>query len=122
MTTFTAPMPATSSETVDMLEPLAPLRIVDPEVDTVEIEIPIPDVGPARARKKRLQIAARHDVVVPLAGRDRLLRVTPEPLRRRSAAECRGSRNRAAVVCLLCPARQLLSSVTTPTRTGPSGS
>ena len=66
---FTALMLAHNDEMMSMLRHLGPARIVDQEVGTVEIEMPIPKVGLAPALKKLLRIAARHDVVVPPDGR-----------------------------------------------------
>jgi hypothetical protein len=48
---------------------LGPVRIVDREAGTVEIEMPIPAVGLSPALSKLLRIAARNDVAVALAGR-----------------------------------------------------
>ena len=67
ITTFTALMLATNENMMDMLKRLDPVRIIDREAGTVEIEVPIPEIGVAPALKKVLQIAARHDVAVPLA-------------------------------------------------------
>ena len=70
ITTFSALMLARNEEMMDLLKRLDPVRIIDQELGTVEIEVPIPDVGLAPALKQLLQIAGRHDVVVPLAGRE----------------------------------------------------
>lgn len=67
ITTFTALMLATNQDMMDMLMRLHPVRIVDQELGTVEVEVPIPAVGLAPALRKVLQIAAMHDVAVPLA-------------------------------------------------------
>jgi GNAT superfamily N-acetyltransferase len=75
ITTFSALMLASNQEMMDLLRRLDPVRVVDRELGTVEIEVPIPAVGPAPALRRLLQIAADHDVVVPLAGRDRPSRV-----------------------------------------------
>ena len=56
--TFTALMLATNQEMMSLLERLGPLRIVDREVGTVEIEMPIPEVGLSPALRKLLRIAA----------------------------------------------------------------
>ena len=66
---FTALMLATNQEMMDVLEALGPVRIIDREAGTVEIEMPIPDVGLAPALTKLLRIAARNHVVVPLEDR-----------------------------------------------------
>jgi GNAT superfamily N-acetyltransferase len=64
--TFTALMLATNDEMLDLLRCLDPVRITDRELGTVEIEVPIPEVGVAPALKKVLQIAAAYDVAVPM--------------------------------------------------------
>ncbi len=61
ITTFTALMLATNDEMMDVLKRLAPVRIVDQEAGTVEIEVPIPEVGLAPALRRLLRIAARND-------------------------------------------------------------
>jgi GNAT superfamily N-acetyltransferase len=71
ITTFSALMLARNEEMMELLKHLDTVRIVDQELGTVEIEVPIPAIGLAPALKRLLQIAGRHDVVVPLAGRDR---------------------------------------------------
>jgi GNAT superfamily N-acetyltransferase len=70
ITTFSALMLASNDEMMDLLRRLDTVRIVDQDLGTVEIEVPIPTVGLAPALRRLLQIAARHDVVVPLAGRE----------------------------------------------------
>jgi GNAT superfamily N-acetyltransferase len=55
---FTALMLATNQEMMSLLERLGPLRIVDCELGTVEIEMPIPEVGLSPALRKLLRIAA----------------------------------------------------------------
>jgi GNAT superfamily N-acetyltransferase len=79
ITTFTALMLAENDDMMDMLSHLGPVRIVDQEAGTIEIEMPIPAIGLAPALKKLLRIAARHDVVLPPAHRHR----PPRPGRRR---------------------------------------
>ena len=66
---FTALMLAGNDEMMDMLSRLGPVRVVDREAGTVEIEMPIPKVGLAPALKKLLRIAARQDLVVIRRGR-----------------------------------------------------
>lgn len=70
ITTFTALMLAENQEMMDLLKELDPLRIVDQESGTVEIEVPIPAVGLAPSLRRLVRIAAQHDVAVPLAHRD----------------------------------------------------
>ncbi len=62
---FTALMLATNQEMMSLLERLGPLRVVDREVGTVEIEMPIPEVGLSPVLRKLLRIAAGTDVPVP---------------------------------------------------------
>ena len=68
ITTFTALMLASNQEMMGLLNSLGPVRIVDRDAGTVEIEMPIPAVGLSPALRKLLRIAARKDVAVPLAG------------------------------------------------------
>ncbi len=69
ISSFTALMLANNEDMLDLFKRLAPVRVTDREAATVEIEVPIPQIGMARALRKLLQIAARHDVAVPLTGR-----------------------------------------------------
>jgi len=69
---FTALMLATNREMMDVLEALGPVQIIDREHGTVEIEMPIPEVGLSPALRKLLRIAARNNVVVPLEDRHRV--------------------------------------------------
>jgi RimJ/RimL family protein N-acetyltransferase len=62
---FTALMLATNQEMMNLLERLGPLRVVDREVGTVEIEMPIPEVGLSPVLRKLLRIAARTDAAAP---------------------------------------------------------
>ena len=71
ITSFTALMLATNRGMMEVLEALGPVRIVDRDVGTVEIEMPIPDAGLSPALKKLLGVAARNNVVVPLEDRHR---------------------------------------------------
>jgi len=66
ITRFTALMLAANKEMMDLLKELDPLRIVDRELGTVEIEVPIPSVGLAPALMKVIRIAAQNDIAVPL--------------------------------------------------------
>jgi GNAT superfamily N-acetyltransferase len=66
ITTFTALILAGNHEMIDVLKSLGPVRIVDRDPGTVEIEMPIPAVGLSPALRKLLRIAARNDGAVPL--------------------------------------------------------
>jgi GNAT superfamily N-acetyltransferase len=66
---FTALMLATNQEMMDVLEVLGPVRIIDREVGTVEVEIPISEVGLSSVLKRLLHLTGRQDVVVPLEDR-----------------------------------------------------
>lgn len=68
ITSFTALMLAANQEMMDVLRNLGPVRVLDRELGTVEIEMPIPRIGLAPTLKKLLRIAASDDVAVPLAG------------------------------------------------------
>jgi GNAT superfamily N-acetyltransferase len=70
ITTFTALMLATNQEMMDLLEALGPVRIVDREVGTVEIEMPNAEVGLSPVLKKLLRVAARNDLAAPPSSRD----------------------------------------------------
>jgi GNAT superfamily N-acetyltransferase len=74
ISSFTALMLADNDDMRNMLGHLGPVRIVDQEAGTVEIEMPIPEVGLAPALRKLLQISARHDLVVPPGGGRRAAR------------------------------------------------
>jgi GNAT superfamily N-acetyltransferase len=69
ITTFTALILACNRAMMELLNSLGPVRIVDRDPSTVEIEMPIPEVGLSPALIKLLRIAARNDVAIPLAGR-----------------------------------------------------
>jgi GNAT superfamily N-acetyltransferase len=76
---FTALMLATNDEMMGLFKRLDPVRIVDQEAGTVEIEVPIPAIGLAPALRKLLRVSARNDVAVPLAGRDAPRRLGRRP-------------------------------------------
>jgi GNAT superfamily N-acetyltransferase len=69
ITTFTALMLATNQEMMDLLEALGPVRIVDREAGTIEIEMPNPEVGLSPVLKKLLRVAARNDVAAAPSSR-----------------------------------------------------
>jgi GNAT superfamily N-acetyltransferase len=75
--TFTALMLASNQEMMDVLKALGPVRIVDQEAETMEIEMPIPEVGLSPALRKLLRIAARDQVVVTLEDRRGAPRLLP---------------------------------------------
>ncbi len=101
ITTFTALMLATNNEMLGLLKRLGPVHVVDQEAGTVEIEVPIPAVGLARALRKLVRIAARNKVATRWVSlnSDRLAVPLPpcfvapqaacQALRRRSPASCR---------------------------------
>lgn len=74
---FSALMLASNQQMMDVLEALGPVRIIDREVGTVEIEMPIPEVGLSPALTKLLRVAARTNVVVPLEDRHATARPAP---------------------------------------------
>jgi hypothetical protein len=56
-------MLASNQQMMEVLNSLGPVRIIDREPGTVEIEMPIPAVGLSPALSKLLRIAAGNDVV-----------------------------------------------------------
>jgi GNAT superfamily N-acetyltransferase len=83
ITNLTALMLASNEEMMNLLRSLGPVRIVDRDAGTVEVEMPIPAVGFTPALSKLLRIAARNDVAVLLAGRDGWLDARRDALRGR---------------------------------------
>jgi GNAT superfamily N-acetyltransferase len=73
---FTALMLASNQEMMDVLEALGPVRTIDREAGTVEIEMAIPEVGLSPALRKLLRLAARNNVVVPLEDRNGTARLS----------------------------------------------
>jgi GNAT superfamily N-acetyltransferase len=69
ITSFTALMLATNTTMMELLEQLGPVRIVDRETCTVEVEVPNPRVTVSPALRKLVRIAAQHDVAAPLPRR-----------------------------------------------------
>jgi hypothetical protein len=69
ITSFTALMLATNTTMMELLEQLGPVRIVDRETCTVEVEVPNPRVTVSPALRKLVRIAAQHDVAAPLSRR-----------------------------------------------------
>lgn len=68
--TFTAWMLAGNQEMLDLFRCLGPVRVVDREAGTVEIEVAIPATGVAPELRELLRLAAEHDVAVPVTRRD----------------------------------------------------
>ena len=64
---FTAFMLATNQEMMSLLERLGPLRVIDREAGTVEIEMPIPEVGLSPVLRKLLRVAAEHRGAIVIA-------------------------------------------------------
>jgi GNAT superfamily N-acetyltransferase len=62
ITRFAALMLAANRTMMDLLEQLGPVRIVDRDVSTVEVEVPNPAVTVSPELKKPVRIAARYDV------------------------------------------------------------
>ena len=72
ITAFNALMLASNHEMLELLQSLGPVRIVDRESGTVEVEMPIPEVGLSPAVRKLLQVAARTTVSERPAAKIRL--------------------------------------------------
>jgi hypothetical protein len=66
---FTALMLATNDEMLDLLRALGPLRLIDREAGTVEVEAPLPDGGLSPELRNLLKLSAETDTAVPLASR-----------------------------------------------------
>lgn len=66
---FTALMLASNDEMMELLESLGPVRVVDREAGTVEIEAPVPDEGLSPAIRNLLKLSAETDTAVPLNAR-----------------------------------------------------
>ena len=69
---FTALTLATNRKMIELLKELDPVKVVDREKGTVEIEVPIPTIGVAPALRKLIKVAAQHDVAVPPARNKRM--------------------------------------------------
>lgn len=67
ITAFTGLMLAANEEMMELLRRLDDATVVDRGPGTVEVEVPIPEVGLSPALHKLLGIAARSEVMVPLA-------------------------------------------------------
>jgi GNAT superfamily N-acetyltransferase len=86
---FTAMMLASNRGMMDVLEALGPVRVIDREAGTVEIELPVPASGLSPGLRKLLRIAAEEQRVVPLEHR----RAAPDgaPRKRRGPGGPRGT-------------------------------
>ena len=69
--TFTALMLARNQDMMDLFKRLGPVRVVDREAGTVEIEVPIPAAGVAPELSELLRLSAKHDVAAPHTARGR---------------------------------------------------
>jgi len=66
---FTALMLASNDEMMELLESLGPVRVVDREAGTVEVEAPLPAGGLSPELRNLLKLTAETDTAVPLASR-----------------------------------------------------
>jgi GNAT superfamily N-acetyltransferase len=64
---FTALMLASNDEMMELLESLGPVRVIDREAGTVEVEAPLPDGGLSPELRSLLKLTAETDTAVPLA-------------------------------------------------------
>jgi GNAT superfamily N-acetyltransferase len=64
---FTGLMLASNDEMMDLLESLGPVRVIDREIGTVEVEASLPETGPPLEFRELLRLAARArvDTLVP---------------------------------------------------------
>jgi GNAT superfamily N-acetyltransferase len=68
--TFTALMLATNAEMMELLESLGPVRVVDREAGTVQVEAPLRTAdGLSPELRRLLRVSAETDTAVPLATR-----------------------------------------------------
>jgi GNAT superfamily N-acetyltransferase len=63
---FSALCLASNEEMLDLLEGLGPVQVVDRSSGTVEVEMPIPDVGLSPVLRKLLRVSREADVVAPM--------------------------------------------------------
>jgi GNAT superfamily N-acetyltransferase len=64
---FTALMLASNDEMMELLESLGPVRVIDREAGTVEVETPLPAEGLSPELRRLLRLTAETDTAVPLA-------------------------------------------------------
>jgi hypothetical protein len=62
-------MLASNDEMVELLESLGPVRVIDREAGTVEVEAPLPAGGLSPELRNLLKLTAETDTAVPLASR-----------------------------------------------------
>jgi hypothetical protein len=62
-------MLASNEDMMDLLEALGPVRVVDREAGTVEVEAPLPDGELSPGLRNLLKLSAETDTAVPLASR-----------------------------------------------------
>jgi len=67
VTRFTALMLASNDEMMELLENLGPVRVIDREAGTVEVEAPLPAGGLSAELRHLLKLTAETDTAVPLA-------------------------------------------------------
>jgi len=67
VTRFTALMLASNDEMMEVLENLGPVRVIDREAGTVEVEAPLPADGLSAELRHLLKLTAETDTAVPLA-------------------------------------------------------
>jgi GNAT superfamily N-acetyltransferase len=63
---FTALMLATNDDMMELLESLGPVRVIDREAATVEVETPLPVTGLSPELRRLLRLTAETDTAVPL--------------------------------------------------------
>jgi GNAT superfamily N-acetyltransferase len=63
---FTALMLATNDDMMELLESLGPVRVIDREAGTVEVEAPLPRDGVSPEMRRLLRLSAETDTAVPL--------------------------------------------------------
>jgi GNAT superfamily N-acetyltransferase len=69
ITRFTALMLASNDEMMELLQSLGPVRVIDREAGTVEVEAPLPAGGLSPELRNLLKLTAETDTAVPLGSR-----------------------------------------------------
>jgi len=72
---FTALMLASNDDMMQLLESLGPVRVLDREAGTVEIEAPVPADGLSPQFRNLLKLTAETDTAVPLTSRPATMRL-----------------------------------------------
>jgi GNAT superfamily N-acetyltransferase len=75
--TFTALMLVENGQTMDLLERLGAVRVVDRAAETVEVEVHLPAIGVNPELRKLIRLAAASDIAIPIGQLPRGPRTRP---------------------------------------------